>query len=151
MSGQPADLKPWLGLWTYDRMEDADYDRVLAAQGLPWAIRKLLQAFTAQREMVIDENGQFLFKSKMLTGSWNSLHADEPTNFAVLGYSVDTLVAWEDGGKMLVSTCKTTAADGYLTSGWTATTRITHTLDGDDLVITTIAEEGQYRMWMKRI
>ena len=86
----------FLGLWTYARMEDEQYHSVLQKQGLPWAIRKLLQAFTAQREMIIDGNGEFLFRSKMLTGSWNELHCDVPTTFTVLGYTVDTLVAWED-------------------------------------------------------
>lgn len=80
-----ADAAAWLGLWTYNRMEDSEYEAVLEAQGLPWAVRKLLQAFTAQREFVIDETGTFLFRSKMLTGSWSSLHADEPTTFTILG------------------------------------------------------------------
>ena len=131
-------------------MEDEQYHSVLQKQGLPWAIRKLLQAFTAQREMIIDGNGEFLFRSKMLTGSWNELHCDVPTTFTVLGYTVDTLVAWEDDGALLVSTMKTTAEDGYISSGWTATTRITHAVVGDELEITTIAAEGQYKMWMAR-
>ena len=141
---------PFLGLWTFSRMEDEQYHTVLEKQGLPWAVRRFLQAFTAQREMVIDESGKFLFKSKMLTGSWNELHCDEPTVFSVLGYTIDTLVAWENDGSLLVSTCKTTAADGFVTTGWTATTRITHEVVGDELEITTIAADGQYKMWMTR-
>ena len=147
-----SNLTPWLALWTYSRMDDDAYDKVLAAQGLPWAVRKLLQAFTAQREFVIDDANRFFFKSKMLTGSWNGLHPDCPTNFSVLGYSIETLVTWEDEGRLLVSTMKTTASDGFITSGWDSTTRITHALQEDgELLITTIAPEGQYCMWMKRV
>ena len=147
---QPRDTAPWIGLWTYARQDDAAYHEILGKQGLPWAIRKLLQQFTAQRQFVMDGD-RVLFRSKMLTGSWNELHADEPTTFTVLGYTIDTLVTWEDEGKLLVSTMKTTADDGYFTSGWQATTRITHAVTPDgELEITTIAAEGQYKMWMTR-
>ena len=145
-----ADAAPFIGLWTYARMEDEQYHAALAKQGLPWAVRKLLQAFTAQREFVVEADGRFLFRSKMLTGSGNELHIDEPTVFSVLGYTVDTLVTLE-AGPLLVSTCTTTAADGFVTSGWTETTRITHAIDENgELVITTIASAGEYRMWMTR-
>lgn len=131
-------------------MEDDSYHHVLGQQGLPWAVRKLLQQFTAQREFLMDVGG-FLFRSKMLTGSWNELRVDSPTVFSVLGYTVDTLITWEDEGRRLVSTMKTTAAEGVLTSGWTSTTRIAHELDErGELIVTTIAPEGQYRMWMSR-
>jgi len=139
------------GLWTYARMEEEKYHEVLGKQGMPWAISKLLQQFTAQREFVGEADGRFLFRSKMLTGSWNELHPDTPTTFSVLGYTVDTLVTWEDGGKLLVSTMKTTASDGYFTSGWEAVTRITHAITADgELAVTTIAPEGEYVMWMTR-
>ena len=46
---------------------------------------------------------------------------------------------------------KTTAAEGFITSGWQTTTRITHTIDADGLLcITTIAPEGEYQMFMTR-
>jgi len=86
----------------------------------------------------------------MLTGSWNELHADEPTTFSLLGYSIDTLVTWENDGTRLVSTMKTTAADGYFTSGWSTTTIITHELHDGELVVQTIAPEGEYTMWFTR-
>ena len=97
-------------------------------------MRKFLQGFTAQRHFVVDKRG-FVLKAKMLTGSWNGLHADDPSNFTVLGYSIDTLVSWEGDGKLLVSTCTTTAADGWVTSGWSATARIEHALEGEELCI----------------
>lgn len=64
--------------------------------------------------------------------------------------SRSTLVTWENDGHTLVSTMTTTAAEGYFTSGWTATTRIEHTLEDGELVIKTIAPEGTYLMWMER-
>lgn len=81
-------MQPWTGLWTYARLEDEAYEHVLAQQGLPWAVRKLLQAFTAQREFVVDSEG-FLFRSKMLTGSWSELRPNIPTLFSILGYSIE--------------------------------------------------------------
>jgi hypothetical protein len=146
-ASSPAKSSKFLGLWTYTRMEDDDYHRVLGEQGLPWAVRALLQQFTAQREFLEDGDG-FLFRSKMLTGSWNELRINVPTTFTVLGYTIDTLITWEDEGQLLVSTMKTTSADGYIISGSTNTTRITHAIDAGELVITTITPEGQYRMWM---
>lgn len=146
-SSSPAKSSKFLGLWTYTRMEDDDYHRVLGEQGLPWAVRALLQQFTAQREFLEDGDG-FQFRSKMLTGSWNELRVNVPTTFTVLGYTIDTLITWEDEGQLLVSTMKTTSADGYIISGSTNTTRITHAIDAGELVITTITSEGQYRMWM---
>ena len=146
-ASSPAKSSKFLGLWTYTRMEDDDYHRVLGEQGLPWAVRALLQQFTAQREFLEDGDG-FLFRSKMLTGSWNELRVNVPTTFTVLGYTIDTLITWEDEGQLLVSTMTTTSADGYIISGMTNTTRITHAIDADELVITTITPEGQYRMWM---
>ena len=152
MSTGPSDpsASEFLGLWTYTRMDDEAYHAVLAAQNVPWAIRKLLQAFTAQRDFIIDESGQFLFRSKMLTGSWNELHADSPTTFTLLGYTVDTLVTWEQTGKLLVSTMKTKADDGYFTSGCDTTTRITHQVKADELEVATITPEGTYTMWFAR-
>ena len=46
----------------------------------------------------------------MCAGSWNEISADQPTTFTVLGYTVDTLVTWENGGRTLVSTMTSTAA-----------------------------------------
>lgn len=140
---------PFLGLWTYASMDEEQYHHVLGQQGLPWAVRKLLQQFTAQREFCFDADG-FLFRSKMLTGSWNELRVDTPTVFSVLGYTVDTLITWEENASVLVSTMKTTAADGYFTSGWSATTRIAHAICAGELVVTTITPEGEYRMTMTR-
>jgi len=121
---------------------------VLGAQGLPWAVRKFLMQFVAQREFLEDDDG-FLFRSKMLTGSWNELRVATPTTFSVLGYKVDTLITWEEDGRLLVSKMDTTAAEGYFTSGWSTMTRITHERAGNELLITTQAPEGQYRMWMQ--
>ena len=56
-SSSPAKSSKFLGLWTYTRMEDDDYHRVLGEQGLPWAVRALLQQFTAQREFLEDCDG----------------------------------------------------------------------------------------------
>ena len=39
---------------------------------------------------------------------------------------------------------------GYFSSGWTATTRMTHTMVGSELEITTIAPEGEYKYWMSK-
>ena len=110
--GCAPDLTPWLGVWTQARQEEEAYNRALEAQGLPWAVRKLLQHWVAMREFRREADGALLFRSKMLTGFWNELHPEEPTNFSVLGYSIDTLVTWEDDGATLVATMKTTAADG---------------------------------------
>ena len=148
----PADVTPWLGLWTEVRTDEEAYNRVLGNAGVPWAIRKLLQQFAAQREFRLPTPGEpLLFRSKMLTGSWDELNPDTPTVFSVLGYTVDTLVTWENGGRTLVSTMTTTAADGYVLSGWSTTTRITHelTVDGE-LEVNTIAPEGEYKFWMTR-
>ena len=109
--GCAPDLTPWLGVWTQARQEEEAYNRALEAQGLPWAVRKLLQHWVAMREFRREADGALLFRSKMLTGFWNELHPEEPTNFSVLGYSIDTLVTWEDDGATLVATMKTTAAD----------------------------------------
>ncbi len=84
-------------------------------------------AFTAEREFKMDEGG-FVLASKMLGGFWNQLHANEPTKFEVLGYSIQTLVTWEDDGRTLVSTMTTHSAEGYIAAAWTTTTRITHTI-----------------------
>jgi hypothetical protein len=78
-------------------------------------------AFTAEREFKVDEGG-FVLASKMLGGFWNQLHADEPTTFSVMGYTIETLVTWEDGGNTLVSTCTTHSAEGYIAAAWTTTT-----------------------------
>ena len=43
-------------------------------------------------------------------GSWNEVNADQQKTFSVLGYKIDTIVAWEDDGRTLVSTMTTTAA-----------------------------------------
>eukprot|EP00966_Prymnesium_polylepis_P130914 3027840-Prymnesium_polylepis.1 len=59
----PADAIPWLGVWTQARVDDDAYDRVLAASGIPWAVRKLLQSFTAQRELVLPPGKPVLFRS----------------------------------------------------------------------------------------
>ena len=148
----PADMTPWLGKWTQATIDEEAYHRVLGEQGLPWAVRKLLQAFTSQREFALNESGRFELRSRMLTGSWNSVEpAVEPTAFSVLGYTIDTLVTWRDGGKMLVSTCTTSAADGYVLSGWSKTGHIEHWLDESDrLVVRTVTPEGNYLMWMTR-
>ena len=118
---------------------------------MPWAIRKLCQQFKAQREFIAPPGKSFLLRAKMLTGSWNELHANEPTTFSVLGYTVDTLVTWENDGRTLVSTMTTTAADGWVMSGWTSTSRITHelTMDGE-LEVNTIVPEGEYKMWFSK-
>jgi hypothetical protein len=146
----PSDVTPWLGLWTEVRTDEEAYNRVLGSAGVPWAIRKLLQQFAAQREFRLPTPGEpLLFRSKMLTGSWDELNPDTPTVFSVLGYTVDTLVTGETGGRTLVSTMTTTAADGYVLSGWSTTTRITHELTEDgELEVNTIAPEGEYKFWM---
>ena len=138
-------------------MDDENYHDVAGKQGVPWAIRKLLQKFTPQRECKFVQGGddqtekRFLFRSKMLTGTWNELAPDEPTTFSVLGYNIDTLVTWEEDGRLLVATTKTTASDGYFTSGWTATTRITHAVTANgEMEIVTITPEGEYKMYMTR-
>ena len=146
----PENARPLLGHWTFTRQDDEQYHIVLQTQGLPWAIRKLLQVFVAEREFVLEADGRLLFRSKMLTGSWNELHVDTPSTFSVLGYTIEAVLTWEDDGRTLVSTTKTTAADGYFSSGWTATTRMTHTMVGTELEITTIAPEGQYKYWMSK-
>ena len=46
----------------------------------------------------------------MCAGSWNVVHADQQKTVSVLGYKIDTIVAWEDDGRTLVSTMTTTAA-----------------------------------------
>ena len=142
-------LTPFLGMWTFERMDDERYHETLGKQGLPWAVRKLLQHFEAAREFVQSPDGTFVFRSKMLTGSWNELGLNEPTTFSVLGYTIDTLVTWEEDC-MLVSTMKTTAAEGFVSAGWTATTRITHAIEGEELCVTTIAPDGSYKMWLRR-
>ena len=38
------------------------------------------------------------------------VNADQQKTFSVLGYKIDTIVAWEDDGRTLVSTMTTTAA-----------------------------------------
>jgi len=43
-------------------------------------------------------------------GSWNEINADQQKTFSVLGYTIDTIVTWEDNGHTLVSTMTTTAA-----------------------------------------
>lgn len=63
------DLSPWLGLWTEARVDDGNYNLVLGASGVPWAVRKLLQQFAALREFVLPPSAPFLFRSKKLTGS----------------------------------------------------------------------------------
>merc|ERR1712087_125947 len=146
-----TDPSPWAGRWTQARTDDESYEAVLSASGIPWAVHKLLQQFSAEREFVVSAGKPFLFRSKMLTGSWNELTPDDPTTFSVLGYSIHTLVTWENQGTTLVSTMRTTAEDGWLTSGWSTTTRITHELtEAGELLVTTIAPEGEYRMWMRR-
>ena len=107
---------------------------MLAASGIPWAVRKLVQTFKAQREFVVRAGQPFLVRSKTLTGSWEEICADVPKQFSLLGYTVDSallgpaarivaphtasdpppaaLVAWENDGRTLVSTMTTTAADG---------------------------------------
>jgi hypothetical protein len=82
--------------------------------------------------------------------------------FSVMGYSIDTRLTWEDqeitddgtaslDGKLCVTTMVTTAADGYLLSGWTKTTRITHALnERGDMVVTVIDPAGQYLQWLTR-
>ena len=100
---------------------------------------------------MVAPDGTFILRAKMLTGSWNELPADTPTNFSVLGYSVDTIVTWENGGTTLVNTSTTTAADGYFASGWTSTTRIEHELTAEgELCIRTITPDGEYCYWMTR-
>ena len=150
-SSPPADLSPWLGVWTEVRGDDEAYHRVSGAAGVPWAIRKLCQQFKAQREFVVPPGKPFLLRAKMLTGSWNELHANEPTTFSVLGYTVETLVTWENEGRTLVSTMTTTAADGWVMSGWTSTSRITHKLTADgELEVNTTVPEGEYKMWFAK-
>ena len=68
-SKPPEDLSPWLGLWTEARVDDDNYNLVLGASGVPWAVRKLLQQFAAQREFVLPPSAPFLFRSKILTGT----------------------------------------------------------------------------------
>ena len=68
-SKPPQSLKPWLGVWTESRNDDEAYDRVLGASGVPWAVRKLLRKFTAQREFALPPNKPLLIRSKMLTGA----------------------------------------------------------------------------------
>ena len=46
----------------------------------------------------------------MCAGSWNEINADQQKTFSVLGYTIDTIVTWEDNGHTLVSTMTTTAA-----------------------------------------
>jgi hypothetical protein len=122
---------------------------------------KLVQQFATVRIMELDEEGRFHFASKMLTGSLSWLYADEPTNFSIMGYSIDTLMTWEDqesidgaptlDGKTLVTTMVTTAAEGYFTSGWTKSTRITHSLSqAGEMVIAVISPEGTYLQWLAR-
>ena len=134
------------------RAEDEKFEALLAEQGFSWPFRKLIMSFTAEREFTLDDDGAFLFGSKMLTGSYNRLHAYEETIFSVMGYTIKTMITWEDGGDTVVSTMETTAEDGYFTSGWSKTTRITHTLDRerDEIVVNTIAAEGSYLMWLGR-
>ena len=88
----------------------------------------------------------------MLTGGYERLRAYEETVFSIMGYSIKTMITWEDGGNTVVSTMETTAEEGYFTAGWSKTTRITHTLDraSDEMVVNTIAEEGSYLMWLAR-
>ena len=146
-----ADLTPWLGLWTEVRVDEESYNRVLGASGVPLVVCKLLRQFSAQREFCLPPGKPLLFRSKMLTGSWNELNPDMPTVFSVLGYTINTLVTWEDDGRTLVSTMTTTASEGYVFSGWTSTTRITHEVTGDgELEVTTIAPEGEYKFWARR-
>ena len=47
-------------------------------------------------------------------GSWNEINADQQRTFSVLGYTIDTIVTWEDDGRTLVSTMTTTAAGGHV-------------------------------------
>jgi hypothetical protein len=68
-SKPPNDLKPWLGVWIESRCDDESYNRVLGASGVPWAVRKLLRKFTAQREFALPSNKALLIRSKMLTGA----------------------------------------------------------------------------------
>ena len=68
-SKPPQNLKPWLGVWTESRNDDESYNRVLGASGIPWAVRKLLRKFTAQREFALPPNKPLLIRSKMLTGA----------------------------------------------------------------------------------
>lgn len=163
----PSDLSPWLGVWTGDgtsppfKIEQDKFEALLTAQGFPWAFVKVVQQFATVRKMELDEQGRFHFASKMLTGSFSWLHADSPTTFSVMGYSIDTLMTWEDqaeidgaptlDGKTLVTTMVTTAADGYVTTGWTTTTRITHSLTQQgDMVIDVISPDGSYLQWLAR-
>ena len=68
-SKPPKDLKPWLGVWTETRVDDEAYNQVLGASGVPWAVRKLLGKFTAEREFALPSNKPLLIRSKMLTGA----------------------------------------------------------------------------------
>lgn len=112
--------------------------------------------FVAERKFALDAKG-FVLTSKMLgfdvlTKLWNSCYVDEPTEFSVLGYTVVATLTWEDEGRTLVSTTVTTAADGYVLSGWTATTRMTHRIDEEtgEMVCVTIAPEGEYANWLSK-
>jgi hypothetical protein len=79
-----------------------------------------------------------------------------------MGYSIDTRLTWEDqattddgtpslDGKLCVTTMVTTAADGYIMSGWTKTTRITHALNQrGEMVVTVVDPAGQYLQWLAR-
>ena len=166
-AGAPSDITPWLGIWTGDgtsppfKFEQEKFEALLSQQGFPWPFVKLVQQFATVRKMEVDEEGRFHFASKMLTGSFSWLYIDDPTVFSIMGYSIDTLMTWEDqaeidgtptlDGKTLVTTMVTTAAEGYFNAGWTKTTRITHSLNQQgEMVINVIAPEGSYLQWLAR-
>jgi hypothetical protein len=85
MPGPPEDYTPWLGRWTGAgtsppyKIEQDKFEALLALQGFPYAFVKLVQQFATVRIMELDEARRFHFASKMLTGSFSWLYADEPT------------------------------------------------------------------------
>ena len=142
-------LKPFLGTWTAVRMQDDEYNDVLQKQGVPWPMRKVLGSFTAAREVALDGSQRVMLKSKNIIGGWSEVILGEPQTFEMMGYKLETLAVWEDG--MIKVTCRTTAEAGMLTAAVDITTRMTHHINEDgELVITTVAPEGQYLMWMAR-
>ena len=63
-----------------------------------------------------------------------------------------TLFIYQDGNTF-VSTTVTTSEEGYVLSGWTTTTRMTHRIEPNgEMAVTTIEPNGdRYTNWFTRV
>ena len=155
--GPPADYTPWLGHWMQSRFEEEVFEAVLAKKGFPYPLRRLMTNFVAERKFFLDGD-RFMLTTKMLGFDtikkfWNTCPMNEPTSFSVLGYSIVATLTWEDDGNTFVSTTVTTSEEGYVLSGWTTTTRMTHRIEPNgEMAVTTIEPNGdRYTNWLTKV